>query len=159
MRAILLALILLAPLQVLAKWDRAGENDESILYMDFDNIKFVEEGRFRRAWFLIDDKRPANKMSSRLYIEFDCVDRRSRFLDITVFSGAMATGNVTERIDTPADWKYVVPGSLISPAEDLLCSMVKDSDGKQGKAYSLDRLLEKIERMGDTRRRQEESKK
>jgi len=124
---LVLALGLLLPLASLAAWRAAGENEESIHYVDWSTLK--RAGDTRRVWTLIDmkDDVPGRGRSQRSLIEFDCKGWRWRYLQSTDFSGPMAAGNATYDVAEPTQWRHIAPGSIGEINATSACSPPKAS--------------------------------
>ena len=94
MRIVLVALLMLANTSAWAEWERLGETDEFIQYIDPATIR--KDGNFIRVWAL-QDRQVQNAdgvRSIRALEEYECKQVRSRLLSLSVHSGSMATGNV-----------------------------------------------------------------
>jgi hypothetical protein len=112
------------------KWKRVYTYEDAKVEMNESKVAFGEEesARVQFRWTL---KQPANvtgkpgmKYQSRVeVIEFACLERRYRLVEVTLFD---AKGNLilTDNIEDSAEWKYLKTGSvmarLFAPACDLI---------------------------------------
>ena len=115
-----------------AQWTRHGGVEGAAFYVDLTAVE--KSGNTARMWSLRDFDQPQSKgpiiYSSRVVLtEYDCVDRRSRDLQSSTFTGKMRTGEVTYTSPTSTEWQYVEPGSA---GEELLKVACK-STGKRPK--------------------------
>lgn len=59
-------------------------------------------------------KRPTKQgtRSYRNYIEFDCKEKRNRFLQMDSFAGSMGSGELSEPQSRSFVWTYLAPGTI-----------------------------------------------
>ena len=121
MRVILTLLLLVSAVQARADWEKVGETDAFVAYIDPSTIR--NTGQMRRVWALQDlKKRHRNgELSRRLFREYDCSNEKFRLLAVSTHSGAMATKQTLVSLDTPGEWRYMPPGTSAAMAYNRVC--------------------------------------
>lgn len=116
MRAVLMALLVLAACPVSAEWLKMGEVPDAVLYIDAASVRV--DGAFSTLTTLDDLKvaGPGGELSMKFLREFDCKKKRVRVVDASAFSGTMGTGRVLGS-EGGGRWNDVVPGTT---GEDIL---------------------------------------
>jgi len=101
---------------VKADWTVLEKNNNATDYVDTANIR--RSGNTVQMWDLSDFATPQSAggyvFSSMLTLmEYDCTAKRSRKLQLTVFSGNMQKGKVEGNVTLgdKAEWSYVLPNS------------------------------------------------
>lgn len=122
MRVIVMLLLLLAAAQARADWQKVGETDAFVAYIDPATIR--KSGQMRKVWAMQDlKKRHANgELSRRLFREYDCTNEKFRLLAVSTHSGPMATKKILVSVDTPGEWRYMPPGTSAAMAYSLVCA-------------------------------------
>jgi hypothetical protein len=118
--------LLLLSTPVWAGWKSVRENGAGTLYADPDTI--VRNGSTARMWSLLDYKDfqrmvEVGYFSQKMLAEYDCGERRSRGLNLSLRSGHMGEGGVIYSDDSPHDWEAVAAGTI---AEDLWAVACKE---------------------------------
>lgn len=127
--AMVLGFVLMAGSAQAVEWSYVGETDPGdasfVQYIDRETIR--RNGNTARAWTLRDYARPQTKSyatySSSLNLdEYDCTEQRARDLQISVFSGNMASGGVVNSADyNTEEWSYVAPGTIGESLMEAAC--------------------------------------
>jgi len=122
MPVVLTVILLLAVSPVWAKWEKAAETDEAVIYID--SAKLRKNGQFRRVWRLQDLKRrdPDGVLSRRGLQEFDCKGKRFRVLSGTGYEGSMGTGQALRSFDSATEWVDIRPGTSAADILRRVCA-------------------------------------
>ena len=113
-----------------AEWRYITTNDiDTKFYIDVDSIKRSSHNSVK-AWFKQEEKQSSkdNFSHSLLYQEFDCTEKRIRFLSIRIF---YTDRKLPLSIDKTDDWVYVRPDSAYEAELHFLCS--KENKSHKGK--------------------------
>jgi len=134
MKKLLVIFVLLSPLLANAEWTTVSRSQDSSLpgageyFIDFPSIS--KNGTYARAWFLVNYystqmDAPNNQPydSAKMYEEFDCSNKRVRFLSIAYFSKKNAAGFVTSSFtyNPPTDWSFIGPGEILAGLAKYAC--------------------------------------
>ena len=116
--------LLLLSTPVWAAWTSVTENDAGTLYADPDTI--VRNGNTARMWSLLDYKDfqrmvEVGYFSQKMQAEYDCAERRSRGLNLSLRSGHMGEGAVIYSDDSPRDWEPVAAGTVTENLWKVAC--------------------------------------
>ena len=110
-----------------AEWVRVVTNAvlTVVVYVDPDTIR--HKGDIVRWWELWDFKTMQTgggspHLSSKMQMEYDCVEERRRILALVDFSGNMGDGHVVGDISTENKWVPVVPESLSQVMWNAACN-------------------------------------
>ena len=122
----LVFVLLLLSTPVWAGWKSVRQNGAGTVYADPDTI--VRNGNTARMWSLLDYKDfqrmvEVGYFSQKTEAEYDCAERRSRGLNLSLRSGHMGEGEVIYSDDSPHDWEPVAAGTV---AEDLWAVACKE---------------------------------
>jgi hypothetical protein len=116
MRQKLMSLFVLAMLagNAMAEWTVVGKISDSTEYVDKSTAR--RSGTTVKMWDLSDFVTLQKVSGYEFYsmsslIEYDCLEKRSRRLQLTAYSGQMRTGKVVVSSSNIADWSYVEPSS------------------------------------------------
>ena len=122
MRVILALLLMVTSVPAWAEWEKVGETDALVAYLDPATIRKI--GEMRRVWAMQDlKKRHRNgEMSRRLFREYDCSKERFRLLSVSTHSGPMATKQTLVSLDAPGEWRYIPPGTSTAMGYSLICA-------------------------------------
>jgi hypothetical protein len=117
-------LLLLLSTPVWAGWKSVGEDSASALYADPDTI--VRNGDTAQMWSILDYKTfqrmvEVGYFSQKALIEYDCAERRSRGLNLSLRSGHMGEGDVIYSDDSPRDWEAVAAGTIVDKLWTVAC--------------------------------------
>lgn len=127
---VLLALLALCHVPVYAEWV-AVEKDYLLpglqtVYIDPDTIR--REGNLVTMWQLIDFKwmqgnprGPTRFLSTKTHKQFDCAEKRVRFLAFTDFSRGMGTGIAANEYVDKDNWLPVEPESISQALWEVAC--------------------------------------
>jgi hypothetical protein len=105
-----------------AEWTKVFKSvDGNIRYVDFERIKKHDGNAY--YWELIDLLKPAQTgmISWLSYVEVECGRFRFRELTTTYYEGPMASGTISSRNNTPADWFYPKPDTLAERLTKRIC--------------------------------------
>lgn len=107
--AALVAIALPAP-ALAAEWVLVEANiSGDRFYIDLQSIRTMPNG-YKRMWIRNDFAKPDKdgETSLKYYREYDCIEKRNRFLSIRAFSGEQ----VTSTSSAVSEWEYVSPDSV-----------------------------------------------
>ena len=124
MKKLLFVLLLTISLVVHAQWTFVLDtNDETKFFIDNTTISQVNQ--FKRAWFKLEyslnsEMSKVGVLSSRVYREFDCREKKVRTLSLTTFSqpnllGVSTTGNKI------SDWSFIAPNTNAELMLEIVC--------------------------------------
>lgn len=92
-------------------------NDDKF-YIDQQSIRTMSNG-FKRAWeqnyFVKSDK--YGNTSTKIYYEYDCIEKRKRLLSFIIFKDEQVNNNV----NIVGDWAYVSPDSVAESLLQFVC--------------------------------------
>jgi hypothetical protein len=103
-----------------AEWSYVTEN----IYLDYSTIKKTKNGY--RAWRLSDYTK-VNELgaSAKILYEYNCIEERSRILQMHTYSGHMGKGRIVVTDDLIEKWEYVIPGSVGEFILKMVCNRAK----------------------------------
>jgi len=107
-----------------AGWKSVGETAAGTLYADPDTI--VRTGKTVQMWSVLDYKDfqrmvEVGYFSQKTQAEYDCAERRSRGLNVSLRSEHMGEGEVIYADDSPRDWEPVVAGTATEQLWTVAC--------------------------------------
>ena len=122
MRVILTMLLMLAAAPAWSEWEKVGETDALVAYIDPATIR--KTGHLRRVWAMQDLKKKQRngEMSRRLLREYDCEKERFKLLSVSTHSGPMATKQTLVSTDEAGEWRYIAPGTSAAMGYRLICA-------------------------------------
>ena len=127
MRKLLIGLALsLASASAQAQWvlvDGLDNSDKT--YADPSTKR--RTGNIVRMWDLSDYAMPKIAggkpyLSDRVYRQYDCDERSSQLLQLTVFPGRMATGDSMGNYYKPNDKVFIAPGTVAEALLNFACN-------------------------------------
>jgi S1-C subfamily serine protease len=80
------------------------------------------EANLRRYWEIVDRASPKGPRSLRSFNEVDCREERSRIIQITAFTGSMATGTILTTEYDAGRWQQVPPGTVGESMMRYVCA-------------------------------------
>jgi hypothetical protein len=125
LKALILPCLLLLSAPVLAEWRKIASGFNPTAYADIDTI--TRNGDIATMWVLIDFKKApfdGNNLpylSLKMKSEYNCAASQFRFIDLTSYSGHMATGRKPYTSIEPGAWKAVVGDGIQKPLWDVAC--------------------------------------
>jgi hypothetical protein len=117
MKRLLMGLVLMAIANAAsAEWTAAGDSDEFIQYVDRATIR--RNGNLVKMSSLTDFKTVQKSAAGKSYLsekqqaEYDCKEKKKRYLAFTWFDGQMGNGKVVvSNGDVRGEWRPIAPGS------------------------------------------------
>lgn len=130
---ILVALCMSALSAVAADWRFIEENGSRVRYY-IDDSTITPDKSMRRVWMLLDNKTldAYGNLSTRIFADFDCAQKRHRLLQIEGFKKNMASGVMASSDVGSNEWRYISPGTVINEVLIEVCTPSK-SKGKSKK--------------------------
>jgi hypothetical protein len=121
MRSLLTFSLLLSAAPAWAEWVKSGESKDVVYYVDPASIR--KEGSVRRFWAVQDmrESSPGGIMSIRALEEYDCAERKFRYLSISAHSGPMAGGQILLADNLADEWSHLPPGAASSTIQKIVC--------------------------------------
>ena len=116
--AALMAIALPAP-ALAADWVPAANSiDGNMFYIDRQSIRTMPNG-YKRVWEQVDYAKTDKfgDTGAKRYREYDCIERRVRFLSINYFKG----NEVTSTDGRGSDWNYISPESINESLFQFVC--------------------------------------
>ncbi|NJD35363.1 MAG: hypothetical protein FIA96_11120 [Betaproteobacteria bacterium] len=119
---IILCLLALVAAPAWAEWVKMDETDTGTYYIDPSTIR--KNGQFRKVWQVQDLKQRARggEMSQRVLWEFDCREKRFRFLSYSTHFEPKATGKTLVSEGDTDDWDSVPPDSAAEAILKFVCA-------------------------------------
>lgn len=107
----------------LAEWVLVATTDVTATYIDPATIS--RNGTTRRVWQIADlaQSEADGTKSRRTYYEYDCKERRFRFLSVSTHSGNMASGRILWSDSTPREWNYSAPDTRFEGILNIVCAL------------------------------------
>lgn len=110
-------------------WYKIGDNPTATHYANVSSIRW--DGSVAAIWLLFDYKAlqrdsSGEFMSDEVLAEFDCKEKKTRFVALNLLAGNMATGAVVSCDSKAYAWRPVRPGTVEEVAEQIAC----DPDAK-----------------------------
>jgi hypothetical protein len=124
MKKLLFVLLLTISLVVHAQWTFVLDtNDETKFFIDNTTISQVNQ--FKRAWFKLEyslnsEMSKVGVLSSRVYREFDCREKKVRNLSFTNFSQSNLLGDSTSS-NKISDWSFIAPNTNAGRMLEIVC--------------------------------------
>ncbi len=111
MKKILFNLFFLLPFSAYSAWDKTGQSDGFMTYVDTSTIK--RNGSISSMTGLFDNDKPSlvsgNKVRSSInYFEFNCQQKTYRTVRYSLHSGQMGRGQQLIDVRKDSEWKQVV---------------------------------------------------
>jgi hypothetical protein len=122
MRVVLCFLIALAAAPGWADWVKVDETDTGTYYIDPTTVR--KNGQFRKVWQVQDLKQRAKsgEMSQRVLWEFDCNEKRFRFLSFSTHFEPKATGKTLVSEGDTDNWDAVPPDTAAETVLKFICA-------------------------------------
>ena len=114
----------------LAEWQQLDSNDQMVIYLDIDNIEYIDQDR-RKIQNLVDFYLPqvAHPNGSQITfqsfirnIEVNCGTHRQKTLDIVFYKHTNARGEEVYRSQINADWSEIPRSAGNALLVDLACA-------------------------------------
>jgi hypothetical protein len=127
MKKLLTIILLIMSVNAWAEWTLSGGSDEFTQYIDIATIR--RNGNFVKMWNMQDFKTVRKSasndsyLSSKVQMEYDCKEERTRMLAFTWFTGQMGNGKVVYSDSDPGKWQPIYPGSIGETLWDVACFM------------------------------------
>ena len=120
----LVIILLLLSSSAWAGWRSIGENATGTSYANPDTI--TRKGNTAQMWSLLDYKDfqrmvEVGYFSQKAQAEYDCKDRKSRGLTLSLHAGHMGEGKVIYADESPHEWEAVAAGSLNETLWEIAC--------------------------------------
>jgi hypothetical protein len=124
MQRLAFLLLVLVPAPVWGGWKAVDESGAQTTYADADSI--ARSGDASRMWWLLDYASfqrmvEVGYFSQKTRTEFDCVQRRTRMLELSLRAEHMGEGKAIYSDDTPRDWEPVETGSVTEKLWKIAC--------------------------------------
>jgi hypothetical protein len=109
---------------VLAAWQTVDASGNGTTYADPGTI--ARSGNSARMWWLLDYASfqrmvEVGYFSHKAQSEFDCAQRRTRVLELTLRAEHMGEGKSVYSDETPHDWEAVAAGSATEKLWKVAC--------------------------------------
>lgn len=122
MRRILIFSLLFVPLSSWAAWDKVGETESQVIYID--TAGFPNGSQMRKVWLMHDlkERAPGGDMSRKTLEEHDCTGNRVRGISGSTHSGPKLSGKTIWSGPFSSEWHAIPPGSVAERAHKIICS-------------------------------------
>ena len=124
MKKLLFVLLLSISSFVHAQWTLATQNNVGLLYVDKSSIQ--QHGSYmrmceRHEYFENSDAITTSKMrSSRILVEYDCREKKSRYLSYQAFKEPDLK-NAYPQDNRFDEWSFIAPGTLAAITLNIAC--------------------------------------
>ena len=104
-----------------AGWEKVGESDEIVFYIDPQTIR--KDGNYRRVWGIqeLKSRGEDGEFSRRSQMEFDCKNETQRLLDISTYSEKMISGKAIFSSAVDRKPLPVLPGTASESMMKIVC--------------------------------------
>ena len=122
MKKLLATLLLLIASSAFAEWTTIMLSPEgSLTAVDWKTLKVT--GGKRRIWVLNNFLIPKDDVKSfKGLMEIDCIQKRSHFLQASMFSEGEAKGSVISPTLQEQPWEFIAPDSDLQNTASVICS-------------------------------------
>ena len=122
MRVIFMLLLTVAAAPVWAGWEKVGETNTRVVYIDPATVR--KSGPMRRVTLMHDLKQraPSGEMSKRTIEEHDCAGNRVRGLSGSTHSGPILDGQTLWSGRLTSEWHHIPPDSVAATAHGIVCA-------------------------------------
>ncbi len=109
----------------MAEWNFLRNGDGGLkAYADLSSIRKTDNGM--KVWVMVDyttiqGNGKFKHLSTRVFKEFDCKDKRERSLSVTLFKGNMTDGDITYTTNNSNDWGNVIPNTIDAEYMSIAC--------------------------------------
>ena len=105
-----------------AEWVKYDKIEKDTFYYDPATIR--KEGNLRRVWQLMNlSQRDKNGvMSFRMRMEYDCMQERYRWLDVSKHSGPLGSGTILETFVESSNWTSIPFDTNTQIVLNLVCA-------------------------------------
>ena len=92
---------------VLANWTQITRSEQDRFFVDFTSLTKVKN--LYRVWEKLEyGEQSEDKVRSvRMYMEYDCVEKKSRWLAYDAFDDINLSGKKIVRSDRVSEWKFI----------------------------------------------------
>ena len=117
----LLLLLTAAATSAQAEWEKVGETDTQVIYIERASVP--KTGQLRRVTLMHDLKRrgPSGELSKRTVEEHDCAGNRVRGVSGSTHAGRMLGGRTLWSGRLTSEWHQIPPGSVAAAAHKIVC--------------------------------------
>jgi hypothetical protein len=107
-------------------WRFIEENESRVRYY-IDDSTITLDKAMRRVWMLLDNKTPDayGNLSTRIFAEFDCDQKKHRLLQVEAFKKNMASGAMVSSEVGSNEWRYISPETVINEVLIEVCTPSK----------------------------------
>jgi hypothetical protein len=114
-----------------ADWRFIEENESRVRYY-IDDSTIQPNRSMRRVWMLLDRKTPDTygDLSTRIFTEFDCEQKKHRLLQVEGFKRSMANGAMSSSEAGGVEWRYISPATVINEVLVAVCNPSKEKPNK-----------------------------
>ena len=101
---------------VLADWKVINKGPTASMYIDLSSRQ--TNNQMVKMWHLTDNYVPKAVEGGKTFtslkaqIEYDCVEKQTRYLWTTVYSGHMGNGELVDSLAGGKKWQLVIPGTV-----------------------------------------------
>ena len=122
-KIILVFCIFITQTSVCAAWTLIATDIDSQDKYYIDRTSIRKDGNFRKAWLIKEEKKSTKSevLSTRMRLEFDCINERFRYLSFTNHSGTMAQGRILYSQSETGRWNDTPPDSIGNEISQDIC--------------------------------------
>ena len=123
-RKVALCVLLLISGAAWGAWKSVGEDDAATVYADPATV--VRGGNTAKLWSLLDYKDfqrmvEVGYFSQKTLVEYDCVERRTRGLTLSLHAEHMGEGKMIYEDASPREWSPVPAQSITESLWNIAC--------------------------------------
>ena len=117
----LFLLLAAAAASVQADWQKVGETDTLVIYIETTGVP--KTGQLRRVTLMHDLKQrgPSGEMSKRTVEEHDCVGGKVRGMSGSTHAGPMLGGRTLWSGRLTSEWHQIPPSTVAATAHKFIC--------------------------------------
>lgn len=117
----LLFLLAAAATSARAEWEKVGETDTQVIYIDRATVR--KTSQLRRITLMHDLKQrgPNGEMSKQTLEEHDCAGNRVRGVSGSTHAGPMLGGRTLWSGRLTSEWHQIPPASVAAVAHRIVC--------------------------------------
>jgi len=127
MKKLLIFLLLLVSTQSFANWLYLTNSDIFDLYIDKSTI--INSKNNKRVWLMYDfheiqklSTPNSSYLSTSMYVEFSCIDKSYRFLQLLNYEKNLAFGNVVDNTKGSGSESFIPPNTVFNRAFQFVCN-------------------------------------
>ena len=101
-------------------FDKTNSGDE----WSIDHSSIMKKNNFSRMWTMLNYKniQPTGTMSDKVYEEYDCGEKKFRYLSYIAYSERNGKGDVLYKSDKITNWTFIAPQTTRDNMYKIACN-------------------------------------